>query len=249
MEAQIVSREPARPRRNSRVRPGGSSGGKQVALGALLELIARPGLEPAQQSFLTGDGSKAILNYRGDLDHLQHPAIAIVGARDVSSEGASRANRLSRELAVAGVTIVSGLAKGVDSFAHRAALSAGGRTVAVIGTPLDKAYPAEHKDLQDLIAREHLLISPFDLGTRVFLSNFPKRNRVMAAVSDGSVIVEASDTSGTLHQAAECQRLGRWLFILKSVFQDSSLKWPASFESYSKTVVVESSADILGKLA
>lgn len=160
-----------------------------------------------------------------------------------------RARRLARELASEGITIVSGLAKGVDATAHNAALEAGGKTAAVIGTPLSQSYPAENRELQHEIAINHLLISQFEEGSRVFPANFPKRNRVMAAVSDGTVIIEASDSSGTLHQAAECQRLGRWLFILKSVYDDASLTWPKSFASYQKTRVVSTTEDIVGVLS
>jgi DNA processing protein len=125
------------------------------------------------------------------------------------------------------------------------AIEAGGRVVAVIGTPLDKAYPAENAELQKAIYRDHLLVSPFPSGEQVFPSNFPKRNRVMAALSDATVIVEASDTSGTLHQAAECQRLGRWLFIMRSVAEDRKLKWPVKFIGKPKVAVLASTADIL----
>ena len=89
--------------------------------------------------------------------------------------------------------IVSGLAKGVDTAAHTSAIEAGGVTAAVIGTPLDKAYPAENASLQALIYREYLLLSPFTPGEKVYKGNFPKRNRIMAAITDATVIIEASD--------------------------------------------------------
>jgi DNA processing protein len=188
------------------------------------------------------------LFYAGDLELARRRSIAIVGTRKVSVEGAKRARRLAREAARAGVVVVSGLAKGVDAEALNSAIEAGGKTIAVIGTPLNQAYPAENKRLQELIYREHLLLSQFEDGTRVFPSNFPQRNRVMAAVSDATAIIEASDTSGTLHQAAECQRLGRWLFIAKSVVEDKTLSWPAKFLSYPRTRVLSSTADLLETL-
>ncbi len=166
----------------------------------------------------------------------------------MTEEGAARARRLSRELAVSGVTVVSGLAKGVDINAHRAAIAAGGATAAVIGTPLGQAYPAEHRDIQELIASEFLLISPFPEGASVYASNFPKRNRVMAALTIGTVIVEATDSSGTLHQAVECERLGRWLFILKSVYENPNLKWPKRYARYERVKIVASAEDVLGAL-
>lgn len=222
----------------------------ETTLTSVLSNTGRPPLGAKQTSFLSNDKepSDVRLYYLGDLQVLTPPSVAIVGARAVSEAGILRARRLARELAESGVTIVSGLAKGVDTTAHTAAIQAGGKTAAVIGTPLSTAYPAENKDLQYDIARHHLLISQFDEGSRVFPANFPKRNRVMAAVSDGTVIIEASDTSGTLHQAAECQRLGRWLFILQSVFEDTRLNWPRSFAGYERTRVVRNSEDVLGAL-
>lgn len=213
----------------------------------VLSQIGKPPLDRKQFSFLADNqaASDTHLFYAGDLSLLRNASVAVVGARAVSEEGERRARRISREMAEADVTVVSGLAKGVDFNAHRAALSVGGRTAAVIGTPLTQAYPAEHKFLQQDIAEHHLLLSPFAVGTKVFPSNFPKRNRVMAALTDGTVIVEASDSSGTLHQAVECEKLGRWLFLLKSVVDRSDLEWPARFLKYEKTVVVERSEDIL----
>jgi DNA processing protein len=165
----------------------------------------------------------------GHLELLKLPCVAIVGTRDVSMEGAARARRLAAYLAMNNVVVVSGLAKGVDYEALSAAIQDEGRTIAVIGTPLEKAYPAENKRLQEAIYKHNLLISPFAPGSSTHKGNFPQRNKVMAALSDITVIIEASDTSGTLHQAAECQRLGRWLFIAKSVAEDPNLQWPTRF--------------------
>jgi len=141
--------------------------------------------------------------------------------------------------------VVSGLARGIDTHAIAAALEAGGRVIAVIGTPLDKAYPAENARLQERIYREHLLISPFAPGARIHRGNFPARNRLMAALSDATVIIEARDTSGTRHQAAECVRLRRWLFIARSIVDDSRLKWPTGFLGKPRVRVLTSSADVL----
>lgn len=232
------------------VRAGTAAGSAETTLTSLLVATGRRPLAPRQSSFLATDKepSDVRLFYAGDLGVLRHPSVAIVGARAVSEAGILRAKRLARELSQGGLTIVSGLAKGVDTTAHLAAIEAGGRTAAVIGTPLSKAYPAENRELQTEIATHHLLVSQFEEGSKVFPANFPKRNRVMAAVSDGTVIIEASDSSGTLHQAAECQRLGRWLFILQSVFDDPRVTWPKSFVGYERTRVVRTSEDVLGAL-
>jgi DNA processing protein len=174
--------------------------------------------------------------------------VSIVGSRDASEDGKKRAAKLARQLAEAGVVVVSGLAKGIDFAAHSAALAAGGRTIAVIGTPLDKAYPHEHGPLQERIARDHLLISQFAEGTRVFPSNFVARNRVMALLSHASVIVEAGDTSGSLSQAAETQRGGRPLFFMQSVLERTDLKWPAKFRT-AGAIVLQDVQQILEQLS
>ena len=192
---------------------------KNVETTSLAELLdgARSVKLGQQERLGFYDGKHGLLWYSGDKALVQRPAVAIVGTRGVSPEGAARARRLARDLASANVVIVSGLAKGVDTHALTAAIENGGHVIAVIGTPIDKAYPVENKALQERIYTDHLLISQFKPGTRVYPSHFPERNKLMAAITDATVIIEASDTSGTLHQAAECVRLERWLFIAKSV--------------------------------
>ena len=117
--------------------------------------------------------------------------------------------------------------------------------IAVIGTPLEKAYPAENKRLQEQIYAHHLLLSQFAPGQRVFPSNFPERNKLMAAISGASVIIEAGETSGTLHQATECIRLGRWLFIAKSVLENPQLQWPSKFRDYPNVRPLTATTDLL----
>lgn len=184
----------------------------------------------------------------GDIDLIQKRAVSVVGTRELSQDGAARARRLAKELSREGIVVFSGLAKGVDTEALQSAMRAGGRVVAVIGTPIDKAYPAQNKRLQEEIYREHLLISQFYPGQRVFQSHFPERNKLMAALSDGTAIIEAGDTSGTLHQAAECVRLGRWLFIAQAVMDDTTLTWPRRFEAYEKCRVLRNLTDIVDAL-
>jgi DNA processing protein len=224
----------------------------RIALSELLRLGARSELESKQLDMLrrgeTTSGKDIVIHFAGDVEILKRPAVAVVGTREVSDRGRQRADWLSRKLAEAGIVIVSGLAKGVDRTAHEGAIAAGGKTVAVLGTPLDKAYPIENADLQQIIYREHLLISPFAIGEAVYKSNFPARNRVMAAISDATVIVEASDTSGTLHQAAECTRLKRWLFISQAIVDDPAITWPAKFLSYERAVVLNRVSEIIDRV-
>jgi DNA processing protein len=221
----------------------------QFQFADLLQRIGRAELEERQLEMLRPDiNGRVSIYYSGHLDLLDAPAVSIVGTREVTDEGWQCAYQLARGLAAAGVTVVSGLAKGVDTAALTGVVDNGGHAVAVIGTPLDKAYPAENAELQQRMYAHHLLVSPFRNGTQVFKSNFPVRNRVMAAITDATVIIEASDTSGTLHQAAECVKLKRWLFIAKSVLDDSSLKWPARFLDYEKTAVLTSAEDVLTRI-
>lgn len=219
----------------------------QVVLSALLGGVRD--IRPEQQTRLGFDGQADLMLWcAGDTHLVRQRAVAIVGTREVSAEGAARARRLARELVHAGIVVVSGLARGVDTEALTAAIEAGGRVIAVIGTPIDKAYPAENRRLQEQIYREHLLISQFAPGIRTFQSHFPERNKLMAAATDASVIIEAGDTSGTLHQAAECVRLGRWLFLAKNVVENPSLKWPTRFTGQQNVRTLSDTADILAVL-
>jgi len=133
--------------------------------------------------------------------------------------------------------VLSGLAKGVDTVAHETAISCGGRTVAVIGTPLNKFYPVENRALQQQLMREHLVVSQFAEGAPGGRKNFPMRNRTMALLSDATVIVEAGEKSGTLHQGWEALRLGRLLFLLESVASNPDLSWPKEMIRYGAQVL------------
>lgn len=176
-----------------------------------------------------------LVYYQGDWSLSETPSVAVVGTRTPTPEGANNARRIATALVREGFTVVSGLAKGVDSEAHHAAVAAGGRTIAVIGTPLFKAYPRENAELQALIARDHLLISqvPFLRYQRQhYKANslfFPARNVTMSALTKATIIVEAGNTSGTLVQARAALSQGRRLFILESCFRNSELTWPAKY--------------------
>lgn len=220
----------------------------------LSDLLAGTGRLPldhrAGQAALFGAPSdtSVTVHVAGDVGLARLPSVAVVGTRAISDAGRFRARRLAREMAEAGIVVVSGLAKGVDAEAHAAAIGAGGKTIGVLGTPLDQATPKENAALQEQIWREHLLVSEFAPGDRVFRSNFPRRNKTMAMMTDGTVVIEASDRSGTLHQAVECTRLGRWLFLLRSLVENDAVEWPGRFLHYEKTVVVESTRDVIERV-
>ncbi len=223
---------------------------RQISLNDLLALSsAWRGAHQTSFGFGEKQARRDRVYYAGDLQLLGERCISVVGTRKVTPEGAARARRLARELAEAGVVVMSGLAAGVDTEALTSALAAGGRTIAVIGTPLERASPVANARIQEEIYRRHLLISQFETGSKVWPSNFPLRNKLMAALSLATVIIEASDTSGTLHQAVECVRLKRWLFILQSVADDPSLEWPAKFLDNERVRTVTSTSEILTALA
>jgi DNA processing protein len=191
--------------------------------------------------------------YRGDWSLAASPSVAVVGTRNPSPQGAEHAEKIARALVREGFTVVSGLAKGIDRAAHTAAIDAGGRTIAVIGTPLFDSYPRENAGLQETIADQHLLISqvPFlRYKNQHYKSNrlfFPARNVTMSALTKATIIVEAGETSGTLVQARAALNQGRQLFILESCFRRPDLSWPAKYEKQG-AIRVKSITDILSKL-
>ncbi|EQD40851.1 SMF family protein [mine drainage metagenome] len=154
------------------------------------ELNEVEGKYAPRELFLLGD--RALLR-RG-------PRVSVVGSRRASDEGLRRARVLASTLACHGIIVVSGLAVGIDRAAHESAIDASGHTIAVLGTPVDAVYPKENRDLQERIGREHLLVSQFPSGYPTTPKNFPIRNRTMALLTDATVIVEAGETSGTVHQ-------------------------------------------------
>jgi len=146
---------------------------------------------------------------------LDAPCVAIVGSRRSSTYGQNAALMLARDLAQHGVTIISGLARGIDAAAHRGSLEAGGRTVAVMGTGIDQVYPRDHKKLADeILARGGALVSEFPLETPPAPQNFPYRNRVISGLSLGVLVVEASENSGSLITARLALEQGREVFAV-----------------------------------
>jgi len=153
--------------------------------------------------------------YSGDIDILAQPTVAIVGSRKSTSYGQSVTEKLARELASRGITIISGLAFGVDSFAHSAALSVNGATVAVLPGGLDNIYPRSHHLLaKQIVARHGCLVSEYPPKTTAFKYNFIARNRIIAALSDAIIITEAAAKSGSIHTANFGLELGKEIFAV-----------------------------------
>jgi DNA processing protein len=150
----------------------------------------------------------------GDAEILSRPAVAVVGARSCSRYGAQVARDLARELASAGVVVVSGLARGIDGEAHRGALAAGGLTVAVLGCGIDRDYPRAHAELARRIAESGLVVSEYPPGVEPAPWRFPARNRIVAGLAAATVVVEARKRSGALITADFALELGRDVFAV-----------------------------------
>lgn len=166
----------------------------------------------------------ASLYIYGDIELLKIPMIAIVGSRNASPDGLKNAARFAQTLSKAGVMILSGLAKGIDSAAHQATLELGSKhyTTAVLGTGIDVVYPRQNIILSGAIARQGLLISELPLGTGPKGFHFPRRNRIIAALALGVVVIEAAEKSGSLITARLAADLGREVFALPGSIDNSN---------------------------
>lgn len=183
------------------------------------------------------------LFYEGDFEiMLKSPKVSVVGSRDVSEIGKKRTEKITKELVKRNITVVSGLALGVDTIAHQVGLT--GKTIAVLGTPLDMCNPVSNRQLLKEIKNSHLAVSQFQEGTRVYPSNFPSRNKTMALITDATIIVEASENSGTRHQAWEAIRLGRQVFIMENIM-NSGIKWAIDVLEYGGIVLTNSNYEYI----
>lgn len=150
------------------------------------------------QALLNIPDPPLLLYVKGRLDLLNRPALAVVGSRNATPQGLGNAEAFSRSLSEAGLCIVSGLAHGVDAAAHRGALKGSGSSIAVVGTGLDRIYPAANRDLAHALATDGTIVSEFPLGMPPLAANFPRRNRIISGLAVGTLVVEASVQSGSL---------------------------------------------------
>jgi DNA processing protein len=203
---------------------------KQIDPGRELERLQRSGVQafgwndPAYPARLRDIQSPPpVLFVKGDLTEADDFAVAMVGTRRASPYGRQAAGLFAGELARRNITVVSGLAKGIDTVAHTSSLEAGGRTLAVLGSGLDVIYPAENTRLAAQVAESGALVSDFPLGTKPVATNFPWRNRLVAGLSRGTIVVEAGERSGAVITAGFALDQGRDVFAVPgSIFGQSS---------------------------
>ena len=190
----------------------------------------------------------ALLYCRGRTELLNHPALAVVGSRNATAQGASNAEQFARSFSAAGLSIVSGLAQGIDAAAHRGGLAAEGSTIAVLGTGIDNPYPLANAALAIEIATRGLLISEFALGTKALAYNFPRRNRVISGLAQGCLVIEAALGSGSLITARSAAEQGREVFAVPgSIHSPLSKGCHALIKSGAK--LAESAEDVLSELS
>jgi DNA processing protein len=205
--------------------------------------------DAAYPSLLLETADPPLLLYaQGRLDLLATPALAVVGSRNPSAQGIDNARAFAGHLSRAGVTIVSGMALGIDAAAHEGGLAGAGSTVAVVGTGLDRIYPARNRALAHRIAEHGLLLSEFELGTPPLAENFPQRNRLIAGLTRGTLVVEAALPSGSLITARQALEAGREVFAIPgSIHSPQSRGCHALIKQGAK--LVDSADDILGELS
>jgi DNA processing protein len=188
-----------------------------------------------------------LLYARGRTELLQRSALAVVGSRNATAQGAANAESFAKALSASGLTIVSGLALGIDAAAHRGGLAGPGSTIAVLGTGIDVIYPRANAALSAQIVERGLLISEFPLGTGALASNFPRRNRLISGLAQGCLVVEAALASGSLITARSAAEQGREVFAVPgSIHSPVSKGCHALIKSGAK--LVESAEDVLGEL-
>ncbi len=189
-----------------------------------------------------------MLYAKGRLDLLQSPALAVVGSRNATTQGIVNAEKFSEALSQAGLTIVSGMALGIDAAAHQGALrAAGGSTIAVIGTGADIVYPARNRTLAHQIAEAGCIVSEYSLGTPAVAANFPRRNRIISGLARGVLVIEAAAASGSLITARMASEQGRDVFAIPgSIHSPLSKGCHQLIKQGAK--LVESAQDILEEL-
>jgi DNA processing protein len=192
------------------------------------------------------DNLPPFLFYRGRLDLSDALSVAVVGTRDASQEGLGRARKMSALLAQHHVTVLSGLARGIDTAAHSACLDAGGRTIAVLGSGIRRIYPPENEALAERIVAAGAVVSQFWPDASPTKATFPRRNVVTSGMGQGTVVIEASSTSGAKMQARLAIEHGKLVFLIASLV--TSHKWARSYLGRPRVYEVSDVDDIIRRL-
>jgi len=193
------------------------------------DIIVKKGMKEYPKLLAMTDEAPPYLFMRGNISLLNENIVSVVGSRKASKEGREKAYRLSKYLGRAGIVVASGLARGIDTAAHTAAVENNYMTIAVIGTPITKVYPKDNEALQKKISEVGLVISQFPPSSPVQRWYFPIRNAVMSGISLATAIVEAGETSGALKQADYALKQNRIVFIPQSAIDNDSISWPKKY--------------------
>lgn len=227
----------------------------RIDLNSELERLDRAGVtaltwesEDYPQLLREIDDPPPVLYVRGSIVEADSFAVAAVGTRHASTYGKELARQLATGLVQNGVTVVSGLALGIDGIAHRAALDAGGRTIAVLACGLDQVYPARHRGLAEQIAHHGALVSDYPLGTKPEARNFPPRNRIISGLSLGTVVIEAGERSGALITLRYALEQGRETFAVPGSVHSASSQGTNQALKRGEAKLVTCTEDILEEL-
>lgn len=194
-------------------------------------ILVKKGDEPYSKLLAHTKEAPPFLFLKGNVHLLNEKSVCVVGSRNASNESMKKTERLVQSLIKRNIVVNAGLAKGIDTAAHQSALKNNGKTIAVIGTPINQYYPKENKELQIQIEQKGLVVSQFPPCNNVYRWNFPTRNGTMSGISLATIIMEAGETSGALKQADYALKQERDVLIPQSAIDNPSISWPEKYIS------------------
>ena len=192
-------------------------------------VLSKKGDEIYSKLLMMTEEAPPYLFLKGNVNLLNEKSVCVVGSRNASNESIQKTEKIVKSLIKRNIVVNAGLAKGIDTASHAAALNNGGKTIAVIGTPINQFYPKENRELQERIEKDGLLVSQFPPCNPVNRWNFPTRNGVMSGISLATIIMEAGETSGALKQADYALKQGRDVLIPKSAVDSTLISWPRKY--------------------
>ena len=192
-------------------------------------VLSKKGDEIYSKLLMMTEEAPPYLFLKGNVNLLNEKSVCVVGSRNASNESIQKTEKIVKSLIKRNIVVNAGLAKGIDTATHAAALNNGGKTIAVIGTPINQFYPKDNRELQERIEKDGLLVSQFPPCNPVNRWNFPTRNGVMSGISLATIIMEAGETSGALKQADYALKQGRDVLIPKSAVDSTLISWPRKY--------------------